>query len=53
MRFRNLHKHPTSNNTDRLERGQGLIRAIGPGYYVVLSRILHLDFGELSFHALR
>jgi hypothetical protein len=24
----------------------------GPGYYVVLSRILHMDFGESSFHAL-
>src|SRR5215208_2554064 len=24
----------------------------GPGYYVVLSRMLHLDFGEFTFHAL-
>ena len=28
------------------------IYAKGPGYYVVLSRILHMDFAELSFHAL-
>ena len=26
--------------------------AIGAGYYVVLSRIVHLDFRELLFHAL-
>jgi hypothetical protein len=24
----------------------------GPGYYVVLSRILQMDFAELLFHAL-
>ena len=26
---------------------------IGPGYYVILSRILQVDFGENLFHALR
>jgi hypothetical protein len=25
----------------------------GPGYYVVLSRILQMDFAEFPFHALR
>ena len=30
--------------------GEGL--GIGPGYYVVLSRILHMDFAEYPFHAL-
>jgi hypothetical protein len=49
---RNLHKHPTSDNTDRLERGKGRPRAIGPGYYVVLSRILQVNFREFQFHAL-
>jgi hypothetical protein len=24
----------------------------GRGYYMVLSRILHMDFGEFTFHAL-
>ena len=27
-------------------------RAIGVGYYVVLSRILQMDFAEFTFHAL-
>jgi hypothetical protein len=26
---------------------------LGVGYYVVLSRILQMDFGEYPFHALR
>jgi hypothetical protein len=28
-------------------------RGIGAEYYVVLSRILQMDFGEFTFHALR
>jgi hypothetical protein len=24
-----------------------------PGYYMILSRILQMDFGEFTFHALR
>jgi hypothetical protein len=28
---------------------EGLPSAIGPGYYVVLSRMLHLDFREFIF----
>src|SRR5215211_3271743 len=48
-----LHKHPTPDNTDRLERGLRPLRAIGPGYYVVLFRILQVDFAEFPFHALR
>jgi hypothetical protein len=41
-----VHKHPTSDNTDSLEGGYRLIGAMGAGYYVVLSRFLHVDFGE-------
>ena len=50
--FTYLHKHPTSDNTDRPEHRYGRFRASGPGYYVILSRILDLNFGELTFHAL-
>ena len=50
---RYLHKHPTSDNTDRPERGLGRPSAIGTGYYVVLSRILQVNFREFLFHALR
>jgi hypothetical protein len=45
-----LHKHPTSDNTDCLERGYGWPRAVGPGCYVVSSRILQVNFRELLFH---
>jgi hypothetical protein len=30
-----------------------MIRAIGAGYYVVLFRILQVNFREFLFHALR
>ncbi len=33
-------------------RGWGSARAIGAGYYVVLSRILQVNFREDLFHAL-
>jgi hypothetical protein len=49
---RNLHKHPTSDNTDRLERGKGRPRAIGAGDCVVLFRILQVNFREFLFHTL-
>jgi len=38
------------DNTDRPERVQVRPRGIGPGYYVVLSRIVHLYFRELTFY---
>jgi hypothetical protein len=36
-----------------LSMTKGRPRAIGAGYYVVLSRILQVNFAEFLFHALR
>ncbi len=39
-----LHNHPTPDNTNCLECGLDWSRATGPGYYVVLSRIVKVNF---------
>jgi hypothetical protein len=48
-----VHNHPTSDNTDRLHCDDGLRDHLDRGYYVVLSRILQVNFSEFTFHALR
>jgi hypothetical protein len=47
-----MHKNPTPDNTDRLGREWDRPRAIGPGYYAVLFRILDMNFREYLFYAL-
>jgi len=48
-----LHKHPSSDNTDRRRGGYIVIGATGARYYGTLSRILQVNFREFTFHALR